>query len=101
MIRHAGLRPAPAILPLTIAMIQPSFLTLLVAAIGAATLMPTGVLATGHAAIALTAIATGTDKENGPASGVKTKPLPQNYFVERRHLSSQRVLDNGSAFMPG
>jgi hypothetical protein len=45
-------------------MIEPPFRALLMPAIGAPALMQPGLLPAGDAAITLTAIATGTEKEN-------------------------------------
>ena len=63
MIRHARLHPAPAVFPLAVAMIEPGFQTLLVAAIGTSVLMESYLAATCQAAIALSAITVRTEKE--------------------------------------
>jgi len=56
VIRHARLRAALTVLLLPVAMIEPSFRTLLVSAIGTTPLMEPGLLAAGKAAIALPAV---------------------------------------------
>lgn len=79
-------------------MIEPSFETLLVAAIGRAMLVEAGLLPAGKAAIALAAVTMRAQEEHGPAFAGMAKPLPQNHFLMGRHLSSQAALDsdNGS-----
>ena len=83
MIRHACLRAAPPILPLPVAMIESSFRTLLVSAIGATTLREPGLLAASEAAITLPAITAGTKKKDGVTLVAKANPLPENYFANR------------------
>jgi len=91
MIRHASLlHPAPPVLPLPVAVVQPSFRTVLVSAVGASPLTDSGLFPAGDAAVALAAVATRAKEENSAAFAGQAKPLPQNYFVERRHPSSQR-----------
>ena len=95
------MRPAPAVFPLTVAMIEPSFRTLLVAAVGAAPLAKSGLLAAGQAAVALSAITVRAEKESRAAFAGQAKPLPQNHFARNRHASSQAGLDNGNGFVAG
>ncbi len=101
MIRHASLPAAFAVVPLTVAMIEASFRALLMAAIGGAPLTQTRLLPTRIAAIALSAIAFGAEKEQGAAFGHKAKPLPQNHFAVRRHADRVAVLDNGPGVVAG
>jgi hypothetical protein len=63
---------------------------LLVSAVGASVLTDSGLFPAGDAAVALAAVATGAKEENSAAFAGQAKPLPQNYFVERRHPSSQQ-----------
>jgi hypothetical protein len=56
LIRHAGSDPASAIVALTVPVIESSFGALLVAAIGAAPLLPISLLAAQRAAVALIVI---------------------------------------------
>jgi len=66
LIRHARLRlTAAAVLPLTVAMIEPPFRALLVAAVGAPPLLAAGLLAALVAAVAVSAIAVRTDRVGG------------------------------------
>ena len=76
MIRHASPPAALAVLSLAVPVIEPPFRTLLVAAVGAAPLTKSGLLAAGDAAIALSAITAGAEEERGAAVGVQAKPLP-------------------------
>jgi hypothetical protein len=50
-------------------------------------------------AIALTTIASGTDKEFGPAFTTPTNPPPNNDLAVRRHTTPLAGLDNGKGFV--
>ena len=83
-------------------MIELPFGTLLVAAVGAPSLLAAGLLAALFAAVAMSAIAVSADKENRVAALTKANPLPQNRFaMNHRHASSQAGLDNGSGLVAG
>jgi hypothetical protein len=69
--------------------IEPSFGTLLIAAVGAAPLTAPSLLPAGDAAVALSAIAAGAEEEDCMAFGAEAKPLPQHYLIESRHASSR------------
>jgi hypothetical protein len=75
LIRHAGRDPASAILALTVPVIESSFGALLVAAIGAAPLLPMGLLAAQRAAVALSPVAVATDPKHFAASAASAKAL--------------------------
>jgi hypothetical protein len=90
------LRLVPSVPALPVAMIQPSFQTLLVSAIGTAPLAEPDLSAAGHATIALSAITMGTEKENGATFTAPANSLPQNYFALSRHACPQAGLDNGN-----
>jgi hypothetical protein len=88
LIRHARLRLAAPILPLPVAMVQLSFRTPLVAAVGTTPLLATGLVAAGGATIALAAVTVLTDPEQRVASAAAANPLTENYFVVmNRHAS--------------
>jgi hypothetical protein len=74
---------------LPVAMVEPSFRTLLVPAIGAAQLLEPGLIAASEAAVALSAITARTEKEDRAAFTAKAKPLPENYLAKNRHARSQ------------
>jgi hypothetical protein len=94
------LTKAAAVLPLTIAMIELSFGALLVASVGAPSLLASGLPAASLAAVAMSAIAVRADEENGVAVLTKANPLPQNRFaMNHRHASSQAELDNGTGLV--
>jgi hypothetical protein len=99
MIRHAGSRLSPTILPLPVAMIQPSFPTLLMSAVGTAPSPDLGGGATSGAAIAVPTIAVLTDPEHRAASAAS--PLTENYFAMNRHARPQTGLDKGNRSMAG
>jgi len=95
------LRPALTVLPLPVAMIEPSFRTLLMSPVGATSLTESGLLAAGEATVALAAITAGTQKKERAAFATQAKPLPQNHFAKSRHACSQAALDNGLGFVAG
>ena len=100
MIRHARLRPAPAVFPLAVRMIEPAFQTLLVAAVGASALTKPRLAPACQAAIALSAITMRTEKECRAAIASQANPKPQNHFASNRHASPQAALDNDDGFVP-
>jgi len=99
MIRHARLRPETAVLLLPVAMIFPCFRAIPVPAIGNTMLTQAGSLTADEAAIALSAITLGTDKEHRLTFAVQANPLPENHFALLRHARSQAGLDNGRGFV--
>ena len=104
MIRHgpSGGLLTEAILLLTVAMIQPTFLAALVPPIGASPLPKPGLPATVLAAVAMAAITMGADEEQGAAVQLATGPQQENAFaVYRRRHRSLAVLDNGGLVMSG
>jgi len=96
LIRHAASRPAPPILALSVAMIQPALRAPLVAAVGVASLLASRLAAAGGAAIALSPVAVWTDPEHRPASATTANPLPKNDFVVKAHARPLAGLDKGS-----
>jgi hypothetical protein len=97
---HAGLRLAEAVCLLPVAMVQPCFETLLVAAIGTPPLPEPGLAATNGAAIALAAIAVPANAEHGMTSNATADPPMENRLVNR-HARPQAELDNGHSIMAG
>jgi hypothetical protein len=75
LIRHASIGSAPAILALTVPMIEPSFGALLVATVGEAPLLPIGLLATQRAAVALSTVAVAADPKQPAASAAAANAL--------------------------
>jgi hypothetical protein len=72
-------------IPLPIAVIQPSFRTLLMFLIGAAALLTAGFLAALITAIAVSPIARPAEVEDSPATFGKAKPLPEKDFGNDVH----------------
>jgi hypothetical protein len=104
LIRHArlGLPATAPVIALTIAMIEPSLGALLVAAVGAPSLMDTGSLTALGTAVALSAIAVPADEEHRVTLVTEANSLPEYCFAMNcRHASSQAGLDNGSGFVAG
>jgi len=95
--------PAAApIIALTVAMIEPSFGTPLMAVIGAPPLAGAGTLAAWSAAVALSAITVRADEEYGVTLVTEANSLPEYRFAMNcRHASSQAGLDNGTGFVAG
>jgi hypothetical protein len=89
MIRHRRWRPAPAVFPLAVAMIEPAFQTPLVATVGAPVLAKSRFAPACQAAIALSAITVRTKKERRAAIASQANPKPQNHFASNRHASPQ------------
>ncbi len=96
MIRHARLRLAAPVLALPVAMVQPSFDTPLMPAVGTASLLASCGGAAGEAAITLSAITVLTDPEHCVTSTAAANPLPENHFAVNRHARAPAGLDNGS-----
>jgi hypothetical protein len=88
-----------SIFPLPVTVIEAAFRTLLMPAIGTASLMKPRLVATVQAAIALSAITTRAEKERPPAFTAQTNSQPQNNFAMIRHPPSQAGLDNGYGFV--
>jgi hypothetical protein len=97
-----SLTAAAPVLPLTIAMIEPAFGALLVAAVGASPLLAPGIFAALGTAVAMAAITVRANEEHLLAFLTQANPLPQNRFaMNHRHASSQAGLDNSSGFVSG
>jgi hypothetical protein len=95
--------PAAApVIALPVAMIEPSFGALLVAAVGAPSLVEAGTLTAWGAAVALSAIAVRADEEHCVTLATEANSLPEYRFAMNcRHASSQAGLDNGPGFVAG
>src|SRR4051794_29844723 len=70
-------------------MIQPPFRTPLVSAVGRTPLSPSCLIPAGEAAVALSPVAMGTEKERCKAVPEQAHPLPENCVPMRRHASPQ------------
>ena len=92
LIRHAFALAAP-VRALAVAMIQASFGTALVAAVGAAVLLEAGLGAAGETAVAMSTITVMTDPEDRLAA--ETNSLTENHFAMPGHCEPQARLDNG------
>jgi hypothetical protein len=92
MIRHGLARTSSSVFLLAFAMVLSGFRTVPVTAIGAAMLVESGLFAASRAAIALSAIATGTDKELLVAFTAAANPSPKSDFA----MSSHALLAGGT-----
>jgi hypothetical protein len=101
LIRHARPAPALAVLLLPIAVVEPAFRTLLIAAVGRPVLPAPGFATARRAAIALSTIAMRTNPEHRLASLAATNPLPENHFSMNRHPPTQADFDNGNGSCQG
>jgi hypothetical protein len=82
-------------------MVEAPFQTLLVAAVGAAPLLASGLGAAGGAAITLSAVTVPTDPEHGVALAAVANPLTENNLAMTRHPRRQVGLDNGDRSWQG
>jgi hypothetical protein len=98
-IRHAPLRTAFPIGALTIAMIETALGAVLVATIGAPSLLTKGWKTTAGTAITLAAITGATDAENRVASTARS--LPKNNLALIRHPGRQVGLDKDDSSWQG
>ena len=90
-IRHAPLRAALPVLPLTVAMIETALRAVLMATVGTSPLFAKSWNSTLRTAITLTTIAGATDDENRVARAAS--PLSKNNVVLSRHPGCQVGLD--------
>ena len=93
------LGPAVTVLALPVAMIKASFRALLVAAVRLPALMNARLLTAGQAAIALSTITAGAQKENGAALAAQANPQPENKLTIVGHARRRAQLDNSSRFV--
>jgi len=101
LIRHARAAPALPVLLLPIAVIQPAFGTLLIAAVGRPVLPAPGFGSARLAAIALSAIAMDANPEHRLASLAAANALPENHFSMNRHPPTPADFDNGNGSCQG
>ena len=101
MIRHARPAPTLTILLLPIPVVEPAFRALLIAVVGSPVLPAPGCGAARRAAIALSAIAMGTNPEHRLASLAAANPLPENHFSMNRRPPTQADFDNGNGSCKG
>lgn len=101
LIRHARPAPALAIMLLPIAVVEPAFGTLLIAAVGHSVLPAPGFAAARWAAIALSTIAMCTDPEHRLAPLAAANALPENHFPMNGHPPAQADFDNGNGSCQG
>ena len=101
LIRHARPASALAVLLLPIPVVEPTFETLLIPAVGRPVLPAPGCGAARRAAIALSAIAMGTNPEHRLTSLAAANALPENHFSMNRHPPTQADFDNGNGSCQG
>jgi hypothetical protein len=93
--------PALAVMLLPIPVVKPAFGTLLIPAVGRPVLPASGFAAARRAAIALSAIAMGTNPEHHLASLAAANALPENDFSMNCHPPAQADFDNGNGSCQG
>jgi hypothetical protein len=81
--------------------IEPAFRALLIAVVGSTVLSAPGCGAARRAAIALSAIAMGTNPKCRLASLAATNSRPENHFSINRHPPTQAGFDNGNGSCQG
>ena len=84
-----------------VAMIQSSFQTPLLAAVGAAALLEACCGSASGTAIALTAITMLEDPEHSMTSAAAANPLPEDRFARKGRARHGRGLDNSNGSMAG
>jgi hypothetical protein len=92
LIRHAPPCPASPIPALPVAMVQSSFRTRLVSAVGCPALPPPRRCAASHTAIALPAVTVRTNEEQHVAGATQTEPRPKNRLAMYSHAPGVRAL---------
>jgi hypothetical protein len=95
LIRHALPRLAATILSLAVPVVETPFRAPLMAAVGAAVLLPTCFGAATRATVALPAITMSADPEHRIASPAATNALPEKP-IAWGHVLPETGLDNGS-----
>jgi hypothetical protein len=98
-IRHASLRTALSVFPLTVAMIETALRAVLMTTVSPAPLFPQGSVATPRTAITLTPITGAANNENRVACAASL--LPKNNLALTRHPRRQVGLDNGDRSWQG
>ena len=90
MIRHADSGPPPAVVALTITVVEPPLPTMLMFAVGFTALSAAGFLSTTIAAITVAMVATTADVENGPTAIGNAESLPKHSpgLLSHRHLTA-------------
>jgi hypothetical protein len=83
LIRHAG--APPPVLPLPVAMVESAFRTVLIAAVGAASLFEPCLRATSGTAIPLSPITVLTNPENRPTLYLRANSLAENRLALMNH----------------
>jgi hypothetical protein len=96
LIRHARPAPALTVLLLPIPVVEPALRALLIASVGRPVLPAPCLGAARRAAIALSAIAMGTNPEHRLAPLAAANALPENHFSMNRHPPTQADFDNGN-----
>jgi hypothetical protein len=85
LIRHAQLRHTPAVLPLAVAVIQPPFLTSLVASIRRTALLSPRLVPAPLRAVPLAPVARAAHVEHRPARARPAKPLSEKDLIGLAH----------------
>ena len=86
---------------MSVAVILSPLRTLLMPAIGEASLPESSDPSAVEAAIALSAIAVAAQEKPTPAFAVAARSLSKHHFVDGRHTGSQAALDTGGNFVAG
>ena len=85
MIRHGSLAESLPVGSLTMPMSPPACFRLLVSMVGRAPLLPTRLLPTCFATVALPSVALPAEPEQSSTGGGAAPPLEENGFWDRRH----------------
>jgi len=98
MIRHAAAFVALplTVLPLPVAMIEPTFRAALMTLVGASPLLSSSSPTARWAAIAMPTVAVRTQEKRRQAVWAQTDPLHQDRFVRRHACPQAHLLDTGT-----
>jgi hypothetical protein len=94
LIRHASLKLPLAVGSLTVAMVQPSFATLLMTPVGRTALLPSSILAAQVTTVPLSPVAAAANPKQRTASFRTTVSLPQYpaiAFVHPHHCGTGQM----------
>ena len=97
LIRHAFCAVATAVSLLPVAVIQSPLAAALMATVGGTALPQARLLTTLRAAVALSPVATGADREQRPASRITAKSRSEYNFRMNRHRSARAAFDKDNS----
>jgi hypothetical protein len=86
---------SPSVFPLTVTMVESSFRTSLMTAVGATALPAPGFRTAGVTAVSLAAVAVPADPEQCVTCPAKATPLTKHHLAVKIHVRREAALDHG------